>query len=56
MASPGRDTMGAIFSKNTTFLAQTPRKGPRDGKAAAVLGPRMQRETLATPPARARAQ
>jgi hypothetical protein len=34
-------TLASALPKNTTFLAQTPRKGPRDGKAASALGPRL---------------
>ena len=34
-------TIASALPKNATFLAQTPRKGPRDGKSAAMLGPRL---------------
>ena len=34
-------TLASALPKNTTFLAQTPRKGPRDGKAAAFLKSRL---------------
>ena len=34
-------TLASALPKNTTFLARTPRKGPRDGKAAAFLGTRL---------------
>ena len=34
-------TLASALPKNATFLAQTPRKGPRDGKAAAFLKSRL---------------
>ena len=34
-------TIASALPKNATFLAQTPRKGPRDGKAAAFLKSRL---------------
>ena len=34
-------TLASALPKNTTFLAQTPRKGPRDGKAASFLKSRL---------------
>ena len=34
-------TLASALPKNATFLARTPRKGPRDGKAASALGPRL---------------
>ena len=34
-------TLASALPKNATFLARTPRKGPRDGKAAAFLGTRL---------------
>ena len=34
-------TLASALPKNTTFLAQTPRKGPRDGKSAAFLKTRL---------------
>jgi hypothetical protein len=34
-------TLASALPKNATFLAQTPRKGPRDGKAAALLKSRL---------------
>ena len=34
-------TLASALPRNATFLAQTPRKGPRDGKAAAFLKSRL---------------
>jgi len=34
-------TIASALPKNATFLARTPRKGPRDGKAASLLGTRL---------------
>jgi len=34
-------TLASALPKNTTFLARTPRKGPKDGKAAAFLKSRL---------------
>ena len=34
-------TLASALPKNATFLARTPRKGPRDGKAASMLGTRL---------------
>ena len=34
-------TLASALPKNATFVAQTPRKGPRDGKAAAFLKSRL---------------